>query len=274
MKKLLFTFLLASILLLCGCQPETAETMRLRVVDGAESGNLILAGERQSDVYTLFADGVSVYLDGEKADASALQDGMMIEIDYAGGIDETWPAQIDDVKKIRAYSLGTQQNPGGTLYDLSGLYLQVLDDLWAADDGLNGGIQYVSVDLSQAPGSLTEGEKAAITYAFGQKYGVSALTLSSQELAEQGYLTESRLDGSGKGGESDTNKLYQWEDGILFTITDNMENSAENYSLPVIKFNASKWRTPLGAYFFSNCTVVWPEMGSWSGYNVESEAIS
>lgn len=85
---------------------------------------------------------------------------------------ETYPAQLGGLSRIRAYSLGTEQNPGGTYYDLCGLYLQVLNDLWDADAGLNSKIQYVSVDLSQAPGGLTEAEKAAVAWRFAGQHGV------------------------------------------------------------------------------------------------------
>ena len=47
---------------------------------------------------------------------------------------------------------------------------------WSADDGLNGGAELVSVDLSKAPGGLTAGEKAAIAYVFAQKHDVQGLT--------------------------------------------------------------------------------------------------
>ena len=79
--------------------------------------------------------------------------------------------------------------------------------------------------------------------------------------------------GPAMGGE-DRLKLYLWENGVLFTIIDNMGQDAATYSLPVIKFNAWKWRTPLGAYFFSDCSAVWPQMGTWNSYNIEHEMIS
>ena len=276
MKRSLFVMILLCAVLLCGCQPkEAGEPVTLCIVDGAETGNLVLAGETASDVYTLSVEGITVYLDGEKADASVLEDGMKIDIVHSGEILETYPASFGDAQRIDAYSLGTEKNPGGSYYDLCGLYLNVLNDLWAKDAGLNDGVEYVSVDLSRAPGSLTDGEKAAIAWIFGGRHNAAPLTLSSEELAEQGYLTEISLSYMGKGGSSDENarKIYQWNDGLLFTITDN-STEGDIYSLPVIKFDAMKWRTPLGAYYFSDCSAVWPQMGTWSSYNVEHEMIS
>lgn len=268
-------FLVVAAVLFCGCQDQR-EVVSLRIVDGASTGNLVLAGEKASDVYTLSTDGITVVLDGRKADVSVLEDGMTAEIVYNGAVGESWPMVFGKVYEVRVYSLGSEKNPGGSYYDLCGLYLQVLEDLWNADAGLNHEIQYVSVDLTDAPGGLTDGEKTAIAWIFGGKHGVEALTLSSQELQEQGYFTEIVSTGTGLPMSAADNrpKAYLWEDGVLFTIADNMGQDAATYSLPVIKFNAWKWRTPLGAYWFSDCSAVWPELGTWTGYNAAYEMIS
>ena len=276
-KRTIFLSLLLTVnlLLFCGCEREQ-EVTSLRIVDGAATGQLVLAGERESDVYTLDMKDIKVFLDGRKADASALEDGMMAEIVHSGWIQTTYPGTFSDVYEVRVYSLGSEKNPGGSYYDVCGLYLQVLEDLWNADPGLNSEIQYISVDLTDAPGNLTDGEKAAIAWIFGGKHGVQALTLNSEELKEQGYFTEIVYTGTGLPMSSDDNrpKAYLWEDGELFTIIDNMGQDAVSYSLPVVKFNAWKWRTPLGAYWFSNCSAVWPQMGTWGTYNIEYEMIS
>lgn len=243
------------------------ETLTLRIVDGAESGNLVLAGDGAGEVYTLSVGDADVSIDGALSSASVLEDGMMAEIRYTGGIMETWPMQIGNVVSVSVYSKGTQQNPLGQYYDLCGLYLQVLDDLWNVDSGLNDGAAYVSVDLSEAPGDLTEGEKEAIAWIFAGAHGVDVLTLTYQELAEQGYLSEyDFLD--------DEHKVYEWPEGVLFSITARTGGQDEVYSLPVLQFNAEKWRSPLGAYFFEDCKAVWSEGGSWNSYSVGAEAIS
>ena len=276
-KRTIFLSLLLTVnlLLFCGCEREQ-EVTSLRIVDGAATGQLVLAGERESDVYTLDMKDIKVFLDGKKADVSALEDGMMAEIVHSGWIQTTYPGQFSDVYEVRVYSLGSEKNPGGSYYDVCGLYLQVLEDLWNADPGLNSEIQYISVDLTDAPGNLTDGEKAAIAWIFGGKHGVQALTLSSEELKEQGYFTEIVYTGTGLPMSSDDNrpKAYLWEDGVLFTIIDNMGQDAVSYSLPVVKFNAWKWRTPLGAYYFHNCSAVWSQIGTWGTYNIEYEMIS
>ncbi len=249
---------------------EEQTLVSLRIVDGAESGQLVLAGAGAGEVYTLNAGGVSIYLDGSPADAAVLEDGMTAEIAYGGDLLETYPLQFGKVFSVFVYSRGTEQNPGGELYDLCGLYLQVLNDLWDTDDGLNGGAAYVSVDLSDAPGGLTEGEKAAIAWIFAGAHQVEGMTYSYEELAELGYLTQVDLGTNTADGP----KLYQWEDGVLFSVTASDWEDEEAYSLPVVKFDAEKWRSPLGAYFFEDCTAVWPELGTWDGYVIGGQAIS
>ncbi|MBQ2776230.1 MAG: hypothetical protein IJF50_01925, partial [Peptococcaceae bacterium] len=102
---ILFSLLLLSAVLFCGCQKEQ-EITSLRIVDGAETGQLVLAGERASDVYTLDMQDIKVVLDGKKSDASALEDGMMAEIVHSGWIQTTYPGTFSDVYEVRVYSLG------------------------------------------------------------------------------------------------------------------------------------------------------------------------
>ena len=235
--------------------PLPMEELELRIVDGAETGELVLAGDGPKEVYTLTVGDTPVYLDGEPADASVLEDGMLVTL----GVYKTAPSDgsLTVPNHISVDSLGTEDNPGGGYYDLCGFYLQVLEDLWNADPGLNDGISYISVDLTQAPGDLTAGEKAAIVQIFAGAHNAEGLNLTRAQLADQGYLT----DGA-------------WEDGVLFAIEPHAAGQEEAYSLPVLRFDASKWRGPLGAYYFTDCTAVWPELGTWDGYTVGGEAIS
>lgn len=236
----------------------------MKIVDGAESGNLVLASETEG-VMTLSTENIPVFLDGKEADPSSIMDGMTVHIHHSGNILETYPAKFENVSKIEVFSIGTKNQVGGTLFDLCGLYLKVLDDLWKVDSGLNGDAEYVSIDLSEAPGGLNEFEKAAIRWIFENKHGVMVLGFTLEELKEQGYLTAA-------GGSDD---LYQWDNGVLLSITQKQSEEPDAYyGLRTIKFNAMKWRSPLGAYMFMDCTASWPQMGTWEDYNIGSEAIS
>lgn len=229
-----------------------ADTMMLRVVDGAQSGALVLADE--TEVYVLPLDGLTLYMDGGSVDASAIENGMTAEVWYTGGVQETFPLRFKDVIAV-SFSRGEDAR-----YDLCGLYLQVLEDLWNTDEGLNGGAGMISVDLSKAPGGLTAGEKAAIAYVFAQEHGVQGLTLTFDELREQGYLAAEKLE--------DGSTAYSFLEGLLFTVTP--EETQENGA--AVCFSAEKWRSPLGAYFFTNCTASRREDG-WE-YSVGAEMIS
>ena len=283
MKKYLILCLILSIAVLSGCDSakpgvngptenqvsyldEKYEHKKLKIVDGAESGNLILAGAETNSVYSLDANKVDILVNGNQAEGKDLEDGMPLDIYYEGDFDNVnKPMGVAfDItsfcKIIIGHSMGTEGNPGGTCYDLSGLYLKVLEDLWETDAGLNGDIKYISIDLSKAPGDLTEGEKSAIGYIFAKAHGKQCLQLSYEELAQQGYL---------KG-----DKPYYFEDGILFSITDNMKENEQYNGLRVIKFDAEKWRSGTGAYFFYDCSASWPQNGAWSDYTVGGHAIS
>lgn len=232
------------------------DTMTLRVVGDGENGTLILAGE--TEVYALPLEGVTLYLDGGSVSASEIESGMSAEVWYTGGVQETYPAKFSQVVAV---SLSREEN---AQYDLCGLYLQVLEDLWNEDDGLNGGAEVVSVDLSKAPGGLTAGEKAAVAYIYAQKHGVQGLTMTFDELREEGYLTGEKLEGG--------STAYSFTNGLLFTITPDESTEGESFSMPVVCFSAEKWRSPLGAYYFTKCTASRGDNG-WE-YTVGAEAIS
>ena len=252
-----------------------ATVITCRIVDGAEEGNLLLAeldgGPYQGKgVYRLDLEGLPVTLDGQAADASVLEDGMPVEISFNGNVLESFPAQFGQVYSLAAWSRGQGKNAMGTAYDLCGLYLQVLDDLWQKDPALNEDIAQAALDLSQAPGDLTEGEKAALVWRFGELHGVDAFAATFEELKEQGYIRSEPL---GEGAPEGAAFLH-WEDGCLFSIASSDKHEGEVYSLPVLFFNAEKWRSSLGAYFFYDCSAGWGQAGTWSGYQIGSEMIS
>jgi len=131
------------------------------------------------------------------------------------------------------------------------LYLQVLADLWEVDSGLNGGITCLGLDLSGVT-DLTKADREYIAWEFGAAYEMEVLPGGYEDLREGGYL-EPYAEGT---------ELFWWEDGVLFVIT----GSAED-------FDAHKWRSPLGAYFFSDCSGEQNGEGRWS-YEIGSEMIS
>ena len=233
-----------------------------------EKDGLLLArvGGGPADVYTLSLPDTGVTLDGEAFDRNepgayqalpgSTLTGALAEITY-GTVLETYPGQLGGVTAVNIYSDGFD--------DRCALYLRVLDDLWTVDEGLNSEITAISVDLSQT--SLPESEQAAVAWAFAGEHGISqVLSLNYEQLAAEGYLT---------GADPDSDGIPCWEDGCLFTITeqengDNELNGARN----TVTFDAQKWRSALGAYFFADCTAEQALDGHWGDYTVGSEAIS
>ena len=71
--------------------------MTLRLVDGAETGELVLAGEGAGEVYTLTVGELPVTVDGAEASAGDLTDGMMVTLATNGLVLETYPARFGDV---------------------------------------------------------------------------------------------------------------------------------------------------------------------------------
>lgn len=208
-----------------------------RIVDGAETGDLLLAGTDDSQVYRLNVTNLTVTLDGGSSGPSELRDGMLVEVGFSGVILETFPAQFHGAVTVGANTEGMQ--------DLCGLYLQVLEDLWTVDPALNEGITQLGVDLSALTG-LTEGEKSALAWCFGEQHGLTPVIGTWQELVDQGYIN----------GED----LY-WEDGCHFSITGEASS-----------FEAQKWASGLGAYVFIDCTAA-EQDGVWT-YEVGAQAIS
>ena len=116
-------------------------------------------------------------------------------------------------------------------------------------------LTYIGVDLSGS--SLSDSEQAAVAWTFAARHGGEPVTGTWEELADQGYIDKEHL---------------QWEDGCLFTITE--KPVVGSYDLRPIAFDAQKWRSGTGAYFFNSCTATQSADGHWGDYSVGSEAIS
>ena len=235
-----------------GAAPDAAqgEALTLRVVDGAGTGTFTLAGEKAGDVYTVSADEMTVCVNGKAADAADLENGAVLTAEPGYTLRETWPAQFVGVT-FRAESKGKDDKG-----DLCGLYLTVLEDLWTNDAGLNSGIAYISVDLDDAPGELTEGEKAAVAWLFAGRHDAQPLTFGFSELKENGYVNEAEL---------------YWKDGLLFSVK---ATAGKQQDEKKIAFDAEKWRSGTGAIFFNECTAKRGRGAAWEAYQPGHFAIT
>ena len=290
MKRSLSLLLILSLLcaLLAGCagtacppasgggdqepSPKTEGAVaRCRVVAVGEGNTLLLADvdSERGDIYTLDASGLPLYREpterGELLADSQLAAGALVEVAYGGDILESYPALFGGVERITVLP--------EKFDDRCALYLRVLGDLWGKDEGLNSsGVEYISVDLSAT--SLTPAERSAVAWTFAQSHGAEPMELSYEQLCAEGYI-------SGLTGE---NAFPQWENGVLFTITEtddpvvfSLPDSAEGGETPsmaqynvknTVSFDASKWRTALGAYGFSECVAAQDNSGVWGDYRI------
>lgn len=224
---------------------EPAATVVCRVVSGAEEGTLLLAGQGDgaADVYRLSLGDLPVAWEDPAAAEGGLRDGALVEVGYNGNVEETFPARLSDVTAVKVLSAGFD--------DRCALYRTVLNDLWEVDPGLNGDITELGVDLSAT--GLSPAEQAALSWAFGEDRGIAPVQGTYAELVEQGYIDGENL---------------LWEKGCLFSITEQETGDTD------LTFNAEKWRSGLGAYFFVDCTASRSADGTWGGYTVGAEAIS
>lgn len=244
---------------------------RCRVVAVGEGNTLLLADvdSERGDIYTLDAGSVSLYREqterGELLADGQLAAGALVEVAFGGDILESYPALFGGVERITVLP--------DEFDDRCALYLRVLNDLWGKDEGLNSsGVEYISVDLAAT--SLTPAERSAAAWTFAQSHGAEPMELSYEQLCAEGYI-------SGLTGE---NAFPQWEKGILFTITEtdepvlfslpSMSEGEEEPSMSqfniknTVSFDASKWRTALGAYGFSKCVAVQNNDGVWGDYHI------
>lgn len=244
---------------------------RCRVVAVGEGNTLLLADvdSERGDIYTLDASGLPLYREpterGELLADSQLAAGALVEVAFGGDILESYPALFGGVERITVLP--------DEFDDRCALYLRVLNDLWGKDEGLNSsGVEYISVDLSAT--SLTPAERSAVAWTFAQSHSAEPMELSYEQLCAEGYI-------SGLEGKD---IFPAWENGVLFTITEtddpvtfNLPSLSEGGELPsmtqyniknTVSFDASKWRTALGAYGFSECVAAQDNSGVWDDYRI------
>lgn len=225
-------------------------TLTGRVV-AAEGPSLLLAGwgEGQDDAGQVYRVTVP-----ETADPASFEAGMLVDVIYSGEMLALYPSLPADVRAVRSRADGFD--------DLCALYLQVLEDLWQVDEGLNSGITELGVDLSGT--RLSPAEQSAVAWAFGEAHGIVPVQGTREQLAEQGWLTPD--------DPAADHPMYHWENGCLFTIAEQPASGV--YNAPTLCFDAQKWRSGTGAYFFSGCTSTQSASGRWAGYAVGAHAIS
>ncbi|MGI5970432.1 MAG: hypothetical protein ACOX7P_01735 [Oscillospiraceae bacterium] len=221
--------------------PQKEEEIIAAKIMGIYDGYLLLAGSEKAELYTVSSKLDVLKADGSEGSSAELRAGQTVEVGYTGGIMESYPSQFSSPVYIRILEQGD---------DLAGFYLDVLEDLWNRDEGLNGGISVLAFDLSRLS-NLTDGEKSALVYMMSSAHGLSGVTGTFDELCEQGYI--------------DREKLY-FETGLLFEF-DLSDVTGDSFT-----FTVTKWRSGLGAYMFHDCRAV--RSGEGWDYTIGAELIS
>lgn len=233
-----------------GLQDPDMGSMRLRIVK--QDGDMFLCADITNEdslgVYRFSTGDAPIYAeDGYDRWTEDLKVGCVIEILFNGGIQESYPGTPCGIACVRVIE--------SAFDNLCELYMNVMDDLWEEDEALNYDTRMIGVDLSQT--RLTPSEQDALAWGFAEKHDKETVQGTFAELVNEGFI--------------DGENLY-WEDGILFSITEKETEGV--YSLPVLTFDAEKWRSGLGAFGYFNATSTQSERGEWGGYQVESVFIS
>lgn len=233
--KRICLFMLA---LLCGCtSAELPNTKDDSIIKVKYEGKIVELTDNQCMI--LGKDGL-VNVSGE-VDTSELKEGMQILIETDGTVNETYPMSIQSIGEIEVVK--EEDN-------LIGFYLDVLKDLFDTDPGLNDKIEIAAFDLSQAV-NLSEAEKEAFIWMAQQIVGCETRAATYDELVEEGLI--------------DVENLF-FETGLLFKI------EAEVIDEDLFTFTMQKWRSGLGAYWFSDCKAVKKD-NQWT-YEIGAEMIS
>ena len=176
------------------------------------------------------SDGVKITDEsGKKLSKADLHAGMMVEIQWPGMVQLSWPEQINRITSVRV----VEQDD-----DFVGLYRTVLRTLWELEPELNENITYVGWDFTSLT-NLSEAELAALEYLLriDLEFGMDINTV--------------------EGAYIDRTADYL-ENGLLMTVELVEETDGR------IVFNAVKWRGTEHAVVLTNCVATRGENGAWS----------
>lgn len=235
LMKRICLFMLA---LLCGCtSAELPKNNEEPMSKHQYVGKIVEIADNQ--LMILGKDGL-VNVGGD-VDTGDLKEGMQISIDTDGTVQETYPMSISCNGEIEI--IKEEDN-------LIGFYLDVLKDLFETDPGLNDKIEIAAFDLSQA-NNLSDEEKEAFIWMAQNIVGCETRAATYDELVEEGLI--------------DIESMH-FETGLLFKLE--TEKIDENH----FTFTMQKWRSGLGAYWFSDCKAV--KQGNQWTYEIGAEMIS
>lgn len=167
---------------------------------------------------------------------NTFEKGDKVKVTYKGYIMETYPAKVDmeTIQKVETSKVVK-------------LYTTLIDDIVTQDSGLNGGMQYIAIDINSfttfIEEELKQGQIQSLMYPkmseedktdiinYLYKYHDNIKVASYNDLKEQGLVIE---------GED----VIPHIDGILIYVTKLEKKSDDNYIVSMVKY-----RSGLGAIF-------------------------
>lgn len=145
---------------------------------------------------------------------------MILEISYDGTILESYPARLSNVTKV----VMKEQRES-----IISFYQKLIHQIYEEDEGLNGDISEIALDLTKVE-NLSDVQKKALAYVIASDYSIETRLTTREELEEEGAIIN-----------------YFYEDGILIELS---TSAMKEYKF---EFKISKWRSGLGAIGYDNC---------------------
>lgn len=217
---------------------KSEKIMKAKIMKMQNDTLLVADTEESSGLYQVSTDTLLV-------DVSQISAGDMVEIGFNGLVLESYPAIIGNADYIIFLEEGE---------DFVGLYHDILIKLYDTDKALNSDINFIALDLTKDK-NLSDSEKNALLYLLWNTTQVETRLATYQDLLSENLIT------------IDENADFaQLETGILFMLETSVAES-ESFT-----FTAEKWRSSLGAYFFSDCHAK-KVNGKWN-YEIGREMIS
>lgn len=176
---------------------------------------------------------------------SDINPGDLVEVGFDGMILEMYPAIVANPDYVILIEKGE---------DFVNFYCEILVDLFQTDPGLNSDISFIALDLTEDK-NLSESEKKALLYLLWNATQIETRLATYDNLLSENLVTI----------DSET-KFAQISNGILMKL----ESSKADKNR--FTFTAEKWRSSLGAFWFTDCNAK-KTNGQWS-YTIGQEIIS
>ncbi len=257
MKRILFIALTCILFFCSGCAKESeglnpspstsaiknrpsakSEAVMMGKIIKMENNMILVADTEQIGLFQVSSDAFW-------GDISHLRLGDMIEIGFDGTVLETYPAILANVQYIMLLENSE---------DFVGLYYDIFMKLYHEDLNLNTDIDLIALDLTEE-NNLTDSEKNALLYLLWNTTQLQTRLATYEDLLSENLITLDALTG-----------YAEFKTGVLLKL-ETSETEEEGFT-----FNAEKWHSSLGAYFFTDCQAK-KENGTWV-FVIGTEVIS